>query len=547
MLLLDLLVGCTLPLEVLTRRSLPCEGELRTCSFSSFVCSLLGGNVSYVTVSPTKLTYDAGGGEVFAAGWAAASIWAFALTPYGTKLVGLCPRFMVAGLLIYISLGFLMEGLYAPRRLMREAPVEYGVILFTFLVSVWQGLAHAIFCGFLLLAVLFTVRYARGAHVTQLAQSAGTAIEGSEVGDGHHVLRSKKYRSHEDWRFLQPDLARKVFVLRTNVSHLFFASITPTLSQAPLQPPVRFLILDLSSVRTLDSSALAVLQALPPFITVLLAALPKKLRSTSRSIAPHLRQFAFLDDALEWCEEQLLWERRRGEGASSSSNHREPQHFWRRHDIPQSGRRIADVAFPCRLTLEETCNVLQQCFEAATPSLLQCLADDTLGLTKRRMLQAFEVAFEEHHHGSNMVICLSGSLSLYKGPIRVPQLIHPTLGVDPGVKVGIGTPNVTTTFSSEDLAQSSVGQRIGSIGPGDALFEAALVRPCACAYSGVADEPTELLTISRAAVAEMDRASAAGGEMSRLATDFWKALAYRVSSSRDDVEVVSRAHRNMSL
>lgn len=518
LLLMDVLVCLLLPLEVLTTRSMPCKAELRTAGASSLLCAVLGGQVSYGSLSPTKLTFDAGGGESQVAGLAAALIWATALTPAGPLVIGLCPNFVVAGLIIYTSAGFLLDGFWAPRRLVQHAPLEYMVICLTFLVGVLVSLPSAILFGLMLLSVLFLIRYARGASTIMLAQAMGSELveQWDDTNRGCALLRSKKYRNPEDWEFLLPRLTAEVFVVRTNVSHLFFASVTPTLAAAPLQPPLRYLILDLTSVVSLDSSALSVLSALPPGIMLLVSGLKAELLAQARALGSNLRSFGTLDGAFEWCEDQILWEKRPRGGSGPKSSLVE-------QGVLCEGRTIFDAAVPQPLPNSRTEAILVNCFVGASKELLDALLGQ---LGERRQLSMGAVAFEESQPATSMLVCLSGSLNLYRGLVRMPMVINKTIGLEVSAKQDVGPRGDTVGGAGV----GATGRLVRGMGPGDAACEAAIYGPCVHALSGIANSPCELWALSREAVFQLETSN------KPLAMQLYRAISSRLAHLRGDTD-----------
>ena len=97
MLVLDLLTTL-LPLELMTpSKSISMEQEFRTAGLSSMLAGLLLGNVSYISLSPSRLNRDAGGHDRWSGALSGALCLLWILV--GPQLTGYVPKFVVGGLL----------------------------------------------------------------------------------------------------------------------------------------------------------------------------------------------------------------------------------------------------------------------------------------------------------------------------------------------------------------------------------------------------------------------------------------------------------------
>lgn len=416
---------------------------------------------------------------------------ALAISPLGPSTVAVCPKFVVGGLLVHLGLGYLMEGLWDPRHLIAALePSEYAVILVIFAASVLVDLSQAMLIGFLLLSFLFVIRYGQG-EVVQFACCA----------EDWPTLRSNRYRSEEEWERLVPHRSQ-LSLVRANCSHLFFGSISTIMSAAPRVSHSNdarcFVILDLSTVRTMDSSALAALQRHPSNIMVCMAQLRPELAASLReaSVLKSLRCFDTLDLALEFCEDQLLHDSTILPPASSPQMTRWAVSARSDKLSLKMTRPLTETKKPAPLPMDNALATLSLCFPGAPRELLQILMEDRNG--SRLYYVKGAVVAEEGSTCMGMLICLRGSLTLYSGPVRLPQVIDDSLGLNPDTKKMVGL--------TEFAHGSAVGGRVRSLGPGDSLGDLALVTRSPLRYnrSLVADESCEILLIRREVVLTLE-------------------------------------------
>lgn len=499
-LVLDIILS-VLPLEQLTGCTLPSHRELGLAASTCLVAAAGGGGASYLSLSPSRLCLEAGGSDSWVTGMIAVLVPAAGLTPLGPKIVAVCPKFLVAGLLTYLGLGYALEGLWDPRKLIATlAPAEYGVVLVILVMSFLGGLPEAIILGLLLLSFLFVLRYGQG-EVVQLACSASDLPS----------LRSRRYRTPLDWACLRP-LRSRVFVIRTYASHLFFGSISMVMSTAApwyenVEAGRRFLLLDLGSVQSVDSSAISAIRGnAGQDVTVLLAGLRGELveRLRNASALTGLRCFDSLDDALEYCEDELMREAGFGlAGKASPAAYATVTFQPARGDQLSAGmtRTLRETKVPAPLSDTQTLLLLGRCFPGISAELLSTLLD-ARHCDRLSFVQGAAVA-DEGDACRAMLVCLSGTLAFYAGgPVRLPQVIHETLGVDPSAKR-----IVCAAWPGDETAKR--GGCLRELGPGDAFGELALLTPTPPQYLGslVARTGCEILAIGRQVLLSLETAA----------------------------------------
>ena len=121
------------------------------------VSGALGGIPGYHALSLTALAKRMSV-DARAAGLVAALV-PLAAVVFGASVVGLIPRMIVGGVLVYLGLSFMVEWVWDKRRSL--PPVEYGVVLVILAVIIARGFLPGVVVGLVLAVVLFAVNYGR--------------------------------------------------------------------------------------------------------------------------------------------------------------------------------------------------------------------------------------------------------------------------------------------------------------------------------------------------------------------------------------------------
>lgn len=255
----------------------------------------------------------------------------------------------------------------------------------------------------------------------------------------------------------------------------------------------------------------------------MVSGLKAELLVQARALGFNPRSFNKLDDALEWCEDQILWERASGRGGPSSSIVDQ--------GVVCKGRSLIDAAVPQPLAVDKTGSILARYFMGASQDLLTAL----MGLAERQQLSIGSVAMEENQPMTSMFMCLSGKLSLYRGLVRMPKVIHKTIGLEVSAKQDVG-PRVGVSMG--DREGTAVGHLVRGMGPGDTVCEAAILGPCVSTLSGIAESPCELWALSREKVFQLETSN------KPLAMELYKAISWQMAQFRGDTE--SRGSRSLT-
>ena len=224
--------------EVVLRRDLDTNEELRDAGLANLISGALGGIPGYHSLSLTALSGWMRANARLSGLIAAAVPLAGVLV--GVSVIELIPRMIAGGLLVFVGLSFVVEWLWDRRRSL--APVEYGVMLLILLTIAAKGFLPGVVVGLVLAVVLFAVSYGRVELVREVP-----------FGD--------TYRSNVDrppsQRTALRTMGDRVQILRVN-GFVFFGSANGLLERIRKRVEeggMRFLVIDLRRVTGVDSSA----------------------------------------------------------------------------------------------------------------------------------------------------------------------------------------------------------------------------------------------------------------------------------------------------
>ena len=226
--------------ELVVGHDLDTNKELRDAGALNVVSGTLGGIPGYHALSLSSLgqymKVDARPAGLIAAAVPLAAV------VFGGSVVGLIPRMIVGGVLIFIGLDFLVEWVWDKRKLLPR--LEYAVVLAILAgVIVWNfrgGIALLI--GLVLAVMLFAINY-------------------GQIDLVREVSFGETYRSNVDRpaseRAELRSMGDRVQILRVS-GFVFFGSTNRLLDKVRHRvdaDPPRFLVIDLRRVTGMDSSA----------------------------------------------------------------------------------------------------------------------------------------------------------------------------------------------------------------------------------------------------------------------------------------------------
>jgi len=285
--------------ELLLHKDLDSNEELRDAGWVNAVSSLFGGIPGYHALSLTSLSVQMGA-DGRAAGLVAALV-PLAAVVFGASVVGMIPRMVVGGALVFVGLSFIVMWLVDMRR---SLPVgEYAIVVAILATIATKGLLPGLVVGLVLAIALFAVNYGR-------------------IDLVHEVAFGTTYRSNvdrpPDERATLQGLADRVQILRMN-GYVFFGAASGLLERIRKREEaggLRFLLIDLRRVTGMDASAalsfrkVAQLAEASGFELVLAGVPEASERQLTRAVAVAsdgvVRFEQDLDRGLQWCEDGLL-------------------------------------------------------------------------------------------------------------------------------------------------------------------------------------------------------------------------------------------------
>jgi SulP family sulfate permease len=307
-------------LELVVRRDIDFNRELKSAGAANIVAALGGGTVGLHSLSLCALGFRMGAGGrlvgVTAGAMCAASLG------FGSDLLTFLPKPVLGGLLLYSGLNFLIEWLVESYKRLPRA--DYLLVAFITVVIGAFGFLQGVGVGVLIAVVLFVIKYSR-VNVVKFAVS----------GAHYH---SNVDRGPEQLKVLTEN-GDRIYVLKMQ-GFIFFGTANDLLqlvrsrAENKSLPPLRYVVLDFHLVNGLDSSAVSSFAKLKQVaadhrfslvFTDLTSIITRQLESGGfmEHDKEPLRVFQDLDHGLEWCEDRILEEK----GVSVSRAHTLSEHL----------------------------------------------------------------------------------------------------------------------------------------------------------------------------------------------------------------------------
>lgn len=287
-------------LELVAKRDMDLNRELRIVGLSNVLAGLGGGPVGYHMLGGTSLAFRMGA-KTRAVSITVAVICALVLLTGGGFITYL-PVLFLRGMLLMLGLSFLADWVYDARTKLPKS--DYALVWIILFVIAGVGFLEGVGVGIALATILFVFKYARIATVrdTLNGQIYHSKVERPAVqreilhkrGDGIHIFRLQGY--------------------------LFFGTANGVLSRVReiLEDKTRrehFIILDFHRVHSLDSSAVSSFVRMRQLadlhdIYLVLTQVAKPIRSQMEKGGfvgdQRVQFFPSLDFGMEWCENMLL-------------------------------------------------------------------------------------------------------------------------------------------------------------------------------------------------------------------------------------------------
>ena len=307
-------------LEVMSRRDISLDKELREHGWLNLGTALFGGYLSLVSVSRSAVLMDSGV-RTRAAGMACAAVCLAALGG-GTWLLGAIPKVVLAGFLLYLGLAILREWVVDVRR--HVDLLDWALIVTILGITATIGITVALLAGIIASCLNFALSYSRVGVVQH-------DLDGS-------AMRSSVQRAAPHRAMLVREGSRiRVLVLR---GVIFFGTASALLDRmrAFLQPAGdangrRVLVLDFTQAASADSSASLTFSKISQLaaaggVRLVVCGLGEGTRHAVTQGMPSAHIAKTLDDGLDIAEEELL----RAEGLDARAAN-EPIGLWLEREL----------------------------------------------------------------------------------------------------------------------------------------------------------------------------------------------------------------------
>ena len=291
-------------IEVLLRRDLDPNHELKAAGLTNIAGGLLSAPVAFQTLPDTSLSSTLGGNRFV-------SVLFYSVLILGVLCVGpaplaFMPPFVLGGVLLYIGLNLLLQWVWKARKHLPLADIlVVGCILF---MVARYGLLEAVGAGVALATILFVHKFSRL-----------SVIKFSKTGAEHHsnIDRHPEHRAHLNAH----GHTQHIFILH---GFLFFGSASCMLDQikevvdTAKQSHLRYLIIDFHRVDAMDTSAVL------SFAKLLQLCAHKEIIVVKTGCSPEIEHhlsdlceeldlapgsthfFDDLDQGIGWCDDDIL-------------------------------------------------------------------------------------------------------------------------------------------------------------------------------------------------------------------------------------------------
>lgn len=229
-------------LEVWRKSEVELDRDLRAHGLANIATGLLGGTIGNLSLNRTMLNQDAGG-RTRLSGVVMGAVCLMILF-VGTDLIGFVPTPVLGGLLLFLGANVLNNWL--GRSWKRISRTDYVLILAILLLIVNRSYLEGLLLGVVASCMFFALNYSR----VRVIKHSLTRQE-----YGSNVERSKEHTQ------LLHKVGNEIQILWLQ-GYLFFGSANRMLEEAkhrvdaPVEPLVRYVVLDFRLVAAIDSSAL---------------------------------------------------------------------------------------------------------------------------------------------------------------------------------------------------------------------------------------------------------------------------------------------------
>ena len=287
-------------LELVAKRDIDLNRELRTTGLANLVAGLGGGPAGYHLLGATALGYRIGAQSRLLT--LTAALVCGSILFAGGGFISYLPVALLSSLLLVLGLSFLIDWLYdAWFKLPRS---EYFIVWIGLVVIATAGFLQGVVAGVVVATILFVFKY-------------------SSINTVRDTLNGKIYHSKVERPAVQRDVLHQygegIHIFRLQ-GYIFFGTTDKLLSRIreileDRSKREHFIVLDFHRVHGLDSSAVSSftrmrqLADLHDIYLVLTQVSPPIRRQMERGdfkADARVQFFPTLDHGMEWCENQLL-------------------------------------------------------------------------------------------------------------------------------------------------------------------------------------------------------------------------------------------------
>lgn len=294
-------------IELIAGRDLDMNRDLKVTGFTNIGVSLLGAPASYIYISQTALATRIGAKERSVG--ILHGLFLLGVFFVGGSFLSFFPKFIAGGLPLYLGLSMLGEWLVDLRKSMPK--IDYAIVFMIVLIVEFIGFLQGIGIGIIISVAIFVFRY-----------SSINIIK--NIYDGTK-LRSNKDRPIPDQRLL--DYNKDQSIILQLHGFIFFGTANSLYEQvkhlvSERDEGIQYVVMDMSLVQGVDSSAVKSFEKLVQHLDKknIALALVNLSESSSQLFEVNsltsenyrtLHSFTNMNDALEWCEDNILSKERK--------------------------------------------------------------------------------------------------------------------------------------------------------------------------------------------------------------------------------------------
>lgn len=290
-------------IEVTSRQDIDLNRELRGSGVANLGAALVGSTPGFAALSLSTLATRMGAGSRLV-GVVYAGV-ALLVLLFGAPVLGLLPRAVVGGLVLFLGLTLLVE--WVIEAWFRLARSDYLIVIVILTTIALFGPLAGVGLGIVLAAAKFLVDYSR---------TNAIKVEWDGVRYASRVERSPQQQQALSQQVDQVFILELQGFIFFGTANQLFERVRSRYQAADRSPP-RFVVLDFRRVSNIDASAMQSFIKIgrlnpeqPPVLVLSQLAAPimqrlqQELDSQGQDI--EWRSFPNLDYGLEWCEDRIL-------------------------------------------------------------------------------------------------------------------------------------------------------------------------------------------------------------------------------------------------